>query len=191
MRHRPNLAARPFLDSRPVLLASLALALLALGLSALSAGEFFTARGEERALALRLQDLDGRRAELIGAVQRVDAALRQVEWKDLERETASLAKVVAARNLSWSRMLRDLEGTLPWDVRLVTVAPQVREDGSCEVTLVGFASGRAAWLSLLGRLFAHERFGNPVPLAEEAPGPTNALGHKFQLKALYWAGGKR
>ncbi|NWG00133.1 MAG: hypothetical protein HXY19_04255 [Thermoanaerobaculaceae bacterium] len=190
MRARPNLAARPFVDSRPVLLASIALTLVALGLSALTAAEFLTAQGEERALAQRLEDLNGRRAELISRVQRVDAALREVKWKDLERETASLAKVVAARNLSWSRMLADLERTLPWDTRLVTVAPQVHENGSCEVTLAGYASGRAAWLSLLGRLFAHERFGSPVPLAEEAPGPTNALGHKFQLKALYWPGGK-
>lgn len=190
MRERPNLAARPFVDRRPVLLASALLAGAALALSAVTVGEFVTARGEERALAVRLRELEQRRGEAAARARELDAELKSVRWKELERETATLRTIVAARNLSWSLLLRDLERSLPWDVRLVTVSPQVREGGSCEVTVVGYASGRAAWLALLGRLFASERFSNPIPVAEEAPGPTNALGHKFQIKVMYWPEGR-
>lgn len=190
MRERPNLAARPFVDRRPVVLASALLAVLALVLSAVTVSEFVTARGEEQALAARLGELERRRSEVAAQARTLDAALQGVRWKELEREAASLRKILAARNLSWSRMLGDLERALPWDVRLITVSPQAREGGSCEVTLLGYASGRAAWLTLLGRLFADERFANPIPVAEEAPGPTNSLGHKFQIKVTYWPEGR-
>ena len=110
--------------------------------------------------------------------------------KELEQETGSLATIVGGRNLAWSRMLADLESTLPWDVRLVNVVPQVRDDGTCDVVLSGYASGRSAWLALLGRLFVHERFSDPVPIVEEAPGPNNALGYRFQIRASYWMEGR-
>ncbi len=190
MRQRPNLAARPFLDRRPVLLTGGLLAAVALVLTGISVGELVAARGEEHALALRLRELEARRNELVARVQVADAALKGRKWRELERETASLARIVAARNLSWSRMLADLERVLPWDVRLTSVSPHVREVGNCELTLAGYASGRAAWLTLLGRLFADERFSNPIPLTEEAPSPTNSLGHKFQLKVTYWPEGR-
>lgn len=190
MRDRPNLAVNPFVDRRPVLVTGALLAAVAVALSAISIGEFVTAQGAERALAVRLKELGDRRAELVRAVESTNSGLQTVKWKDLEQETGSLAKIVAGRNLAWSRMLADLETVLPWDVRLVNVVPQVRDDGTCEVVLSGYASGRGAWLTLLGRLFTHERFADPVPVAEEAPGPSNALGHRFQIRVSYWMEGR-
>jgi len=187
---RPNLAARPFEDRRPVWLTAAALGAAALALSFASIGEFVSAHGAERSLTERLTRLEKRRKELGATVDSTNRELQRVNWSQLRLESESLGKAFAGRSFSWSELLLDLERVLPWDTRLTSVAPRLREDGEVEIALVGLAAGRDGWLRLLARLFADKKFSNPMPLSEEAPASTGGLGYKFQLRVRYWPEGR-
>jgi hypothetical protein len=77
---RPNLARRPFLDSRPVLVAGGVLAAVALILSAINLWEFVSAQGAERALAAEERELRTTYAALQASVQTADRRLAATNW---------------------------------------------------------------------------------------------------------------
>jgi Tfp pilus assembly protein PilN len=188
---RPNLAAKQFLDVRPVMVAGGVLALIALALSALSLGEVVQARGREKSYAEALARLEARRSELTAKVADANRKLAAVGWKKLGTETAAMEGVVARRKLVWSQLLVDLERSIPWDVRLTSIAPAFGKDGGLLVGLTGIATGRDAWLKLLAHLFTDPKFSDPMPLSEEAPSATNSAGYRFQLTVHYWPEGRR
>ncbi len=187
---RPNLASRQFLDVRPVFVAGGVLALFALGLTAVSLGEFFQARGKERAYADALRRMESCRSELIAKVDETNRQMAAVGWTKLQAEAAAMQGVVARRKLVWSQLLADLERAIPWDVRLTNIAPSIDKDGSVLVSLNGMATGREAWLKLLAKLFTDPKFSDPMPNAEEAPSATNGLGYRFKLAVHYWLEGR-
>jgi len=188
---RPNLAGRPFLDTRPVVLAGAALALAAIALTAVSVSDFLSERGEETQLAAELRDLEKRRAALATEVMALDRELARAPWKKLKAETASMQQLVVQRGSLWSTLFADLERVLPWDTRLVSINPRTDESGAITIALTGVAADRTAWLKLLGRLFTDAHFSDPLPRTEEAPGEQNAVGFKFTLDVRYWPEGRR
>lgn len=188
---RPNLALHPFLDVRPIWVLGDALILVAVVLTVVNVAEFWHARSAERASATRLHELQERRVQLLSQVDSTNRQLAKINWKKLEGETASLHAVVAKRQVVWSQLLADLERVLPWDVRLINIAPSLGPKGVITIALDGYATGRDAWLKTLAVLFADRRFANPVPQQEEAPSDKNAFGYHFQLTAEYWPEGWR
>ena len=187
---RPNLAGRPFLDTRPVLIVGAVLALLATVLTAVSVADFLSERGEETQLTAAVRDLESRRAALAAEVTALDRELARAPWKRLKAETASMQQLVVQRGSLWSTLFADLERVLPWDTRLLSVDPRTDENGQIRVSLSGVATDRAAWLKLLGRLFTDARFSDPLPRTEETPGEQNAAGFKFTLEVRYWPEGR-
>lgn len=190
MIERPNLAGRPFVDSRPVWVVGAALGAVALVLTTVNLAEFISTQGAERALEVEERALEARFAELQGSVRAADGRLAAVKWRQLEAEASTLQEVVARRRVAWSRLLVDLERVVPWDVRLVSVVPTVDDKGAIRVDLTGVATGREAWLKLLGRCFVDQSFSEPVPASEEAPSASNTLGYRFQLRVRYWPEGR-
>jgi hypothetical protein len=188
---RPNLASRPFLDSRPVWVAGGALAVIALVLTGVNLWELVSAQGAERALEAEERTLRTRYAELTVGVEAADRRLAAVGWRQLEADATTMQEVVARRQVAWSRLLVDLERVVPWDARLVSVVPTIDDKGVVVVSLTGVATGRDAWLRLLGRCFADASFSEPVPSSEEAPSASNTLGYRFQLRVRYWPEGRR
>ena len=187
---RPNLASRPFLDTRPVVAAGVALAVVAMVLTTLTVADFLSERGEETNLAESVRELEARRASLAGEVVALDGQLARTSWKKLKAETASMQELVVQGGSIWSTLFADLERVLPWDTRLLSIDPRRTETGEIAVTLTGVAADRTAWLKLLGRFFTDAHFSDPIPRSEEAPGEQNAVGFKFTLNVRYWPEGR-
>lgn len=186
----PNLARRPFVNTRPILVAAVALAVIGVGLTVYNVAEYVAARRSERELSSRLAPLEAQRSSLSARVRTLDGKLKSVAWKKLASETDAMESVLLQRQLVWTTLLGDLERVMPWDVRLVSIRPTVAKDGAVELGLSGVATGRQSWLNLLARLFSDSRFSRPVPLSEEAPSATNAVGYQFEVRVLYWPGGR-
>jgi len=186
----PNLSREPFPNLRPLQVSIALLVVLALAATAVSVIDLIAARRTEEGLTARLQPLEQQRRELSREVVALDRDLAAVKWGKLATETGALNQVLATRRLVWTELLANLERIMPWDVRLVTISPAIDQDGEVVLSLVGISTGRQGWLALLGRLFADHYFSDPIPLAEQAPGATNALGYRFQVRAHYWPEGK-
>lgn len=187
---RPNLARSPFHDSRPVLLVGSVLAVTAVLLTIVSLAELVSVRTEEHVLAGRLVELRERGRTLRSQVVTSNRRLSTVAWKALSSETSSLGGVVTRRQFSWTRLLRDLERVVPWDVRLVSVDPAIEADGRIRVGLQGIATDRGAWLRLIARLFTDGSFSDPLPSSEESSTSSGMPGYRFQIQVRYWPEGK-
>jgi hypothetical protein len=187
--HRPNLARAPFQNTRPVWLAGIVLAVAAAVFTTLSITEAVGAKDSERLQGERLRSLTARRASLVKELDAANRDLSKVSWKKLQAETSSLQSVVARSQLSWGGLILDLEKTLPWEIRLLSIDPQIQEGGSIQLSLRGVAATREAWLHLLGVLFAADKFSDPVPISEQTP-EGGAQGYVFALKVVYWPGGR-
>ncbi len=187
---RPNLAGRPFENSRPVWIAGTLMAIVAVALSAINISEALGARDSERIQGEKLQSLTRTRTELVKSIESTNRELARVPWKKLQAETTSLQIVVARRSLSWSQLLVDLERILPWDVRLQSIDPNVMETGEIRINLRGVAATREAWLNFIRVLFADDRFSSPVPQFEESPGASGMQGYTFALEVRYDPGSR-
>lgn len=182
---RPNLASKPFLNTRPVWVTAGSIWVLGLALTAFAVSDFLAVRGQERDAGTRLERLNQKAAELSQQAAALNRELSQVNWKKLKAEVDSVAQAASQRQLRWGRLLADLEAVLPWDVRLSSINPTVDAKGTVTITLEGVATSREAWLRFLSRLMEDPRFANPVPRMEEAPGTGNAVGYVFTLVVTY------
>ena len=186
----PNLARVRFVNSRPLVVVAATLATVSVLLTVVNVVQVVGAKRAEHALTARLAPLEKRREEVLRQVEAVNGELAKASWDQLATETAGLEKVLKQRQLSWTRLLGDVEHVLPWDVRLVSIGPSIGPKGEVKLTLSGVATGREAWLELLARLFSDSHFSEPIPRSEEAPNATNALGYRFQVAVTYWPEGR-
>lgn len=187
---RPNLARDRFENSRPVWLLGGVLAVVAVCWSAITVGELLGARGVEQGQIERVERLRAQRDRLTREVDALDRELSAVGWKRLKTETAALQEVVAKRQLSWSRMLGDLERAIPWDVRLVGIQPTLKEDGTLRLSIRAAAASRESWLGLLTALFKDPSFSDPLPDNEQSPAESGGQGYLVSLSVTYWPEGR-
>ena len=187
---RPNLARERFENGRPVWVLGGVLAFLAAILSVVTLVEVLGVRGVEQTQLKRVDQLQAQRLKLQQAVTASNRQLASIGWRKLQTEVETLQGVVARRQVSWSRMLADLERVVPWDVRLVSISPGIQKDGGMRLQLQAIAVSRGAWLSLLARLFSDPQFSDPVPEVEESPVSSGAQGYVVALSVRYWPEGR-
>jgi Tfp pilus assembly protein PilN len=152
-----NLASRPVRNERlpAVLFGIAAFALLLVTVQhaviayRLLPGRSKALREEVAALRKEIQDLDNE----AGSLARVQATKQQqFEW-------AILKELVDQRTFEWSQLFAVLEATLPNDVRILSVAPRVRQ-GEYTVDLTVRVQGRGAGYSFLRELEKRPEFSD-------------------------------
>ncbi len=195
---RPNLARRPFVDTRPAnLVASLLLA-AAIGLTFVSVR---TVRAYVEGSRTSREAITGLRSE----IGRYEQARREAETKlarfDLagmkagSEEANALARL---RTFSWTRFLTRLERTLPNDVRVVSMglsreqekkssgrAPRVAEGETFALSLSLVSRDPDGMPKLLRAFYASPWFDAPTPLSEAGGEQGSVEGRSLTIGVLY------
>lgn len=185
MRRLPNLASRPFINTRPVILVIFGAVLVGLVMLALNLRLFFSTGGTTAGLRERVTELEAQRAELEAQIEDDLAALEQIRWRHLEEDVEAANLVLRAHAFSWGRLLTSLESTLPYAVRLVRVAPSVAEDRTVGISLQGIAQSREAMLEFMANLLESESFEQVEPSGETLPEGAESAGYEFDLNVVY------
>jgi len=191
---RPNLARRPFVDSRP---ANLAAAVLLLAVVALTAVSYRTVRDYFEGSRKSREEIASLRSE----IARIEASRREAEQKlsrfDLDglRAGAEEANELARlRAFSWSRFLTRLERTLPNDCRIATVGltrPKASERAKATagdefpVRLSLVSREPDALPKLLRTFYASPWFHSPVPVSEAGGDQGSEDGWNLSVSVLY------
>jgi Tfp pilus assembly protein PilN len=191
---RPNLARRPFVDSRP---ANVASALLLVAVIVLTLVSVRTVHAYLAGSAKSREAIASLRAE-IGRLEVVRRdALQKLARFDLEgmRSGAEEANALARlRAFSWSRFLTRLEKTLPNDVRVVSVgltrtrsaasaAPVA--DEAFQVTLSLVSRDPDGLPKLLRAFYASPWFDAPTPVSEAGGERGSVDGRNLSIDVLY------
>lgn len=120
-----NLASEPFRRDRPLIAGSVAVAVMLVGLLGmliyLAAAERARAAEARQEIAQTEKQLQRIEAERV----RLDAVLRQQQNAEVLDRSVFLNELLARKGVSWTRIFSDLEGVTPYNVRVVTVRPQI------------------------------------------------------------------
>lgn len=172
-----NLARRAFVNSRPVMHAAALLWLLAVGLGGSSFWlyrNYFVGSGER---SRRLADLDAALTAERTRVSELNGKIISLDLVQQNQTAAYLNYKIAQRTLSWGRLTDRLSALLPADVRLVSMAPDLKGKGGAKevreilqnpeqeqravtVSIRGEARTDEARTLFLKRLFADPAFYN-------------------------------
>ena len=124
-----NLSTRPFYNDRAVKALLALVALLTLGLTLFNAAEILQLQGQTRDAreAIARNDIQVRelRAKAVEIRRSVDAA-KLTAVQTAAREANAL---IDRRTFSWTELLNHFQSTLPPDVRIAGVMPQIDNEG--------------------------------------------------------------
>jgi Tfp pilus assembly protein PilN len=184
----PNLATRPFLNTRQVWLVAGAAGFLAIILTILNA-RFYLATTTDLGTELTRRDELEEQYQVLETEVRADmAALQKVPWRTLSGRVGATNLILRQHSFLWLKMLDDIEGVMPWDVRLTQIAPSVDPEGAA-LTLQVVAQSRPALLTFLDNLLADPRFAEPTPHTEKTPEEKEAIGYVMSLRVIYLPSG--
>ncbi|HEY7445658.1 MAG TPA: hypothetical protein VH701_24740 [Vicinamibacterales bacterium] len=136
---RANFSTRPFYNERVVNLLLLLAALLVFGLTVFNVGRIVFFSNQNTELLARAGEAELRARQLRSAAQQVR---RTLDIKQIQTVSASAREantIIDRRLFSWTELFNHLETTLPAEVRISALRPNVDESGRVvlAVTVVG------------------------------------------------------
>jgi hypothetical protein len=132
---RSNLSTRPFYNDRAVRAGVGAVALVALGLTVYNAGRIWWLRSESGDLRQRSEQNESLARDLRQQAQSIRQALNKQELAVVQSAAREANELIDRRAFSWTDLFNRFESTLPPDVRLMSVQPQVDADGRMLVAM--------------------------------------------------------
>jgi hypothetical protein len=126
---RTNLATRPFYNDRAVR-AGIAAAVAAIALlTAFNAARILTLNQRNNELATRVASAEGRARSLRDQAAATRKTLDQKEVSTVQAAAREANLLIERRAFSWTDLFNRFEETLPADVRIAAVQPQLDEQG--------------------------------------------------------------
>jgi hypothetical protein len=132
---RTNLATRPFYNDRGVRLAIGAVALVALGLTLFNAAEVWRLQSQNRELGQTVQNNERQAREFRDRARVIRQSLNREQLAAVEMKAREANQLIDRRAFSWTELLNQFQATLPADVRITAVQPQMDSDGRMMVAV--------------------------------------------------------
>jgi Tfp pilus assembly protein PilN len=126
---RTNLATRPFYNERAVRTALVAVAVLALGLTLFNAFQIVMLRGQSSDARQTVSRNDASARDLRDKAQVIRRAIDRTKLDAVQAASQEANALIDRRTFSWTELLNQFESTLPPDVRVMGVVPQVDPRG--------------------------------------------------------------
>jgi type IV pilus assembly protein PilN len=185
-----NLATQPFRRDRPVLIASLAVAVLMTATLAMLLFLVWVEKDEGRETARAIEQARGRLDALVAEERRLTQVLMKPENAAVLERSLFLNELLARKGISWTLIFQDLEEVVPHNVKLVQIRPQLRTDPQTpdrnEVLLEMVVASQSAEpvIDLLRALESSPRFGATAISAAFPPTETEPL-YRYRVSVRY------
>jgi len=164
---RGNLATRPFYDERPARIAIALLAAIVVAATLFNLTEAFGAARSDSALATAAARDEAQAAELTATANQLRAGVN-VEAIQAAVARARLANdLIDRRTFSWTELFNRLEATLPPDVRIMAIRPQVDRERGTVLSINLTARSVEDVDTFMEALDATGAFANLLPRSEQ------------------------
>ncbi len=184
MRISVNLASEPFRRDRPMLAASalvgvalVAVLAMLVSLAIMERGAASEARRDMAALAQRMQRLASEQA-------RLEETLRQPANAEVLDKVTFINALLARKGISWTRIFEDLGEVMPYNVRLISVRPQVNAQNAVLLEMVVGAQSQVPVIDMLKRLENSPQFGATEVHNWQPPSQTEPL-YRYRVTVSY------
>jgi hypothetical protein len=135
MMLRGNLATKPFYNDRLVTLALVALTVIVVALTTFNVTRLTALSAERSELRAQMSADEAQAAQVRAGAQSVQSSVDRTALQNLAVSTRLANTLIAARTFSWTTFFGYIEDTIPYNVRLTAVSPEV-EHGDVLVTLL-------------------------------------------------------
>ena len=168
-----NLASRPYRDYRPVYAAVVVASLLIAFLMLNNIDTYYRYVRDTRTTYQKIAGLVSQAETERNRAQQADAQLRGINLLALDQDTRFINARLAERAFSWSELLARLEGVLPNEVRIRTIAPSFSKSGLVHLEFACDAKTDKGMLDTIERLMKDPHFANAFPRSETQTSQTS------------------
>ena len=184
MRLPLNLAREPMRRHRPMLIASAAVAvLLSLSLAALislAITDQHSVEDSRKVLAQVQRQMNKLNAEQA----QVDKQIRLPENASVLDRSVLFNALIRRKGISWTRIFSDLETVLPYNVRIVSIRPQLNGRDELSLDMVVAAEAPEPVIDFVAKLEGSDVFGNVTQTAQTPPTQNDPY-FRFRLTVTY------
>ena len=161
-----NLASRPYRDYRPVYAVVVVVSLLTAFLMLNNIETYYRYHRETGSTREKIASIESQVAAERKKEQQAQERLRGLDLARLDARAKFVNAKLYERAFSWSLLLDELESVLPSDVRLLSIAPSIKEGEPVALDL-RFESRSADGLEVtMQKLQADPQFNDPFPGTE-------------------------
>jgi hypothetical protein len=163
---RLNLATRPFYNDRVITAGIVVVAVLTALLTAFNIVEIASLNNLNRELVAQAAEAEAKAADLRALAAKTRQAMNQDEVSAVQLEARTANMLIDRRVFSWTDLFNRFEETLPDDVRILAVAPQVDQDGRMLVAMTVVARSQKGRDEFIERLEGTGAFWGTLPRAD-------------------------
>ena len=132
---RTNLSTRPFYNERGLHAVLTVIGVLVVALTVFNIPRILVLTREERAFSARSAAAESRAATLRNQAMTVRRGVDPKELEQISAEARQANTLIGRRLFSWTDLLNRLETTLPDDVRITSMHPNIEKAGSVSVMM--------------------------------------------------------
>ncbi|MEP6782670.1 MAG: hypothetical protein ABI983_03310 [Acidobacteriota bacterium] len=126
---RTNLSTRPFYNERAVRTGLGAIAALAIGLTLFNAIEIIQLQGQSRDARQTIAQNDAQARDLRGKAATIRQDIDRAKLDAVQVAAREANALIDRRTFSWTELLNQFQSTLPPEVRIAGVMPQIDSEG--------------------------------------------------------------
>lgn len=126
---RSNLSTRPFYNGRAVRTGLGAVALIALGLTLFNAYEIIYLQAQSRDARQTIAQNEAQSRDLRDKAAVIRRSIDKTRLDAVQTAAREANSLIDRRTFSWTELLNQFQATLPPDVRIAGVQPQLDKDG--------------------------------------------------------------
>ena len=184
MKATINLASEPFRRDRPILIASAAVGVILLLTLGVLVSLFITDRRDLKQGRAALDQATRRQAALTAEQRKLDSDLRQPANAEVLERSVFLNSLLYRKGISWTKIFADLEKTVPNNVRIISIQPQVNSQDQIFLQMVVGADAPEHAINFFAKLEASEFFGSTAVSSVIPPSQTDPL-YRYRLSVNY------
>jgi type IV pilus assembly protein PilN len=184
MKYAINLASQPFRRDRAMIAASIGvIAVLVVTLG----GLLLFMQQDSQQLAGLHQSIARLNRQVAAASKeqaRLDGIMRQPQNASVLEWSALINTLIYHKAISWSKLLADLEKTLPYNVKVVQIHPAIDSQNRVRLEMVLGSNQPGPLFDAIRALENSAAFGTVTPNAESPPTQAEPL-YRFRLTVNY------
>jgi hypothetical protein len=126
---RTNLATRPFYNDRAVRVGIAGVVLVVAALTTYNVMQVVALNARSAEMTARAQNAERQRSEYARQAESIRQSLNTAEMSAVQHAAQEANVLIGRRIFSWTDLFNQFERTLPAEVRIVAVDPQVDDEG--------------------------------------------------------------
>jgi Tfp pilus assembly protein PilN len=155
---RTNLATRPFYNDRSVRVGIAIVGIVVAVFTAVNVMQIVALNARHEEMSQRAQEAERRTAEYRKQAQAIRQALNTQEMEAVRFAAQQANSLIERRVFSWTDLFNQFERTLPADVRIGAVEPQIDTQGRLLIAITVFSRDAADLNEFMDRLETSGRF---------------------------------